>query len=133
VVEGSGSIGAVFDWWHEWMAWAVGEVMITWRSNFDEFMADQGPPAVFTLDHRDRLGIDEARTREAWTRLGQGGAHEWCHCLFEDKATGWHQYALVTSAYLCEDHPRAFIHRFDSMGEALEKLSAMGSVPIRET
>ena len=115
------------------MAWTPGEDVITWRSNFDEFLADHGPPAVFTLDHCDRLGVDEARTREAWTRLGQGGVHKWCHCLFEDKETGWHQYVLVTSDYLCEDHPRAVIHRFDSMEEALDVLSVMGPVPIRET
>ena len=107
--------------------------MISWRSNFDEEMASHGPPAVFTLDHRDRLGLDEARTREAWTRVGSGGVHLCCHCLFEDKETGWHQYVLVTSALLCASHPRAIIHRFDDAEAALGALNAMGSVPIRRS
>ena len=105
--------------------------MISWRSNFDEDMAAHGPPAVFTLDHRDQLGLDVARTREVWTRVGSGGVHSPCHCLFEDKETGWHQYVLVTSALLCTDHPRATIHRFEDAAAALAALAAMGPVPIR--
>ena len=105
--------------------------MISWRSNFDEYMATDGPPAIFTLDHRERLGLDEARTREAWTRIGSGGEHAVCHCLFEDKATGWNQYVMVTSELLCREHPRAHITRFDSAEEALSALAAMGTVPIR--
>ena len=107
--------------------------MITWRSNFDEHLAHYGPPAIFTLDHRNRLGLDEARTRESWTRIGSGGEHELCHCLFEDTATGWHQYVLVTSTLLCASHPRAIIHRFETSEAALGALQAMGSVPIQST
>ena len=115
------------------MAGTVGETMITWRSNFDELLAENGPPAIFTLDHRDRLGLDEARTREAWTRLGRGGDHEWCHCLYEDKETGWHQYVLSTSTFLCASHPRAEIHRFASIEDALDRLRELGPVAIRPT
>ena len=105
--------------------------MITWRSPFDEVLAEDGPAAVFTLDHKGRLGVDEARTRESWTRISSVGEFAHCHCLFEDLATGWHQYVLVTSPELCRDHPRARVHQFPSAEAALDALSAMGEVAIR--
>ncbi len=104
--------------------------MTSWRSPFDEALASDGPPAIFTLDHKGRLGLDEARTREAWTRLEGVGPHEQIHCLFEDKATGWHQYVLVTARSLCTDHPRARIHVFASAEEALASLATMGGVAV---
>lgn len=105
--------------------------MIVWRSLFDEAMAETGPPAVFTLDHKGRLGLDEARSRESWSRLEAGGDFEHCHCVFEDLATGWHQYVLATSALLCEAHPRARVHRFETMEKALAFLDSLGSIPTR--
>ena len=105
--------------------------MITWRSPFDEVLANAGPPAVFTLDHKGRLGVDEARPRESWTRIGDIGDLVPCHCLFEDRATGWHQYVLVTAEALCTDHPRAKVHRFPSAEAALSTLETMGGVAIR--
>lgn len=105
--------------------------MISWRSPFDEVLASEGPPAVFTLDHKGRLGMDEARTRESWTRLETIGELIPCHCLFEDRATGWHQYVLVTAEALCSNHPRARVHRYPSAEAALAALEAMGGVTIR--
>jgi hypothetical protein len=103
--------------------------MIVWRSLFDEAMAAHGPPAIFCLDHKGRLGLDEARSRESWSRLGCGGEFEHCHCVFEDRATGWHQYVLATSALLCGGHPRAAVHRFETMEQALAFLSGLGPIP----
>ena len=102
--------------------------MISWRSPFDEALARHGPPAVFTLDHKGRRGIDEARTRESWTRLDHIGDVVHCHCLFEDVATGWHQYVLVTAEALCADHPRAKVHQYPSAEAALAALESMGGV-----
>lgn len=102
-----------------------------WRSLFDEAMASHGSPAIFTLDHKGRLGLDEARTRESWSRLDGGGEFKHCHCIFEDKATGWNQYVLATSELLCTEHPRAIVHHFASMDAALEALRVLGPVAIR--
>ena len=77
--------------------------------------------------------MDEARTRESWTRVERIGELVLCHCLFEDIATGWHQYVLVTAEALCTDHPRARVHRFPSAEAALDALASMGGVAIRPT
>lgn len=100
-----------------------------WRSPFDEEMAAHGPPAVFTVDAKGRLGVDEARTRETWCRVGGSPKRGECHCLFTDVATGWVQYVLVTSEELCREHPRAGIERFDTEEQALQALAALGPLP----
>ena len=105
--------------------------MMEWRSPFDETMATEGPPAVFTLDHSGRLGVDEARTRETWCRVGGTDLREPCHCLFTDIETGFVQYVFVTSPAFFRDHPRATTQRFPSAAEALDALRAIGPVPVR--
>ena len=105
--------------------------MTEWRSPFDEVMATQGPPAVFTLDHTGRLGIDEARTRETWCRVGGPDGREDCHCLFRDRATGFVQYVLVTSVNFYTEHPRADTVRYSSAEEALAALERLGPMPIQ--
>lgn len=105
--------------------------MISWRSTFDEALAEHGPPAIFTLDHKGRLGMDEARTRESWTRVDYVGEVVPCHCLFEDMATGWHQYVLATAEALCINHPRARVHRFANAEDALAALESLRGVAIR--
>ena len=101
-----------------------------WRSEFDRVLAMQGPPAVFTLDHTGRLGVDEARTRESWCRVGEVGGLEPCHCLFTDRATGFVQYVLVTAVALFEAHPRASVVRYESEAAALAALGALGPIPL---
>ena len=101
-----------------------------WRSDFDRVLASSGPPAVFTLDHSGRLGLDEARTRESWCRVGDVGVLEPCHCLFTDRATGFVQYVFVTATALFEDHPRASVIRYASAGAALTALESIGPVPV---
>ena len=113
------------------MAWSVGESVVDWRSPFDREMALRGPPAIFTVDAKGRLGIDEARTRETWCRVGGQPRREVCHCLFTDRATGWVQYVLATSEDFCRDHPRADIERFESEEAALNSLAALGPLPTR--
>lgn len=114
------------------MARSLGEIVMEWRSPFDEAMAESGSPAVFTLDHNGRLGVDEARTRETWCRVGGPDVREACHCLFTDKATGFVQYVFVTSPAFYRDHPRATTERFDSYSDALAALSALGPLPVRK-
>ena len=103
-----------------------------WRSPFDQVLAEQGPPAIFTVDAWGRLGVDEARTRETWCRVGKSPERSVCHCLFTDRATGWVQYVLVTAEAFCVDHPRADIQRFDSEDAALQALAALGPLPVRD-
>jgi len=106
---------------------------MNWRSPFDEEMALRGPPAIFTVDAKGRLGVDEARTRETWCRVGVQPRRSECHCLFTDRATGWVQYVLVTSEDLCSDHPRADIEHFESEAAALDALAALGRLSVRAT
>ena len=101
-----------------------------WRSPFDRALAELGPPAVFTLDHSGRLGMDEARTRESWCRIGDLGHREACHCLFTDTATGFVQYVFVTAPSLYRDHPRASTARYSTAAEALAAIEALGPVPV---
>ena len=105
--------------------------MTEWRSPFDEVMAESGPPAVFTMDHGGRLGIDEARTRETWCRVGGPDGREECHCLFRDRATGFVQYVLVTAVNFYEAHPRADTVRYATEEEALSALAKLGPMPIQ--
>ena len=104
-----------------------------WRSPFDREMAMRGPPAIFTVDAKGRLGVDEARTRETWCRVGVEPERAECHCLFTDRETGWVQYVLVTSEDFCRDHPRALIQRFETEAAAFEALAALGPLPTRKT
>ena len=101
-----------------------------WRSPFDRVLAELGPPAVFTLDHSGRLGMDEARTRESWCRVGDVGPREACHCLFTDTATGFVQYVFVTAPTLYRHHPRASTVRYATAAEAFAVLEALGPVPV---
>lgn len=113
------------------MAWPLGAVVIEWRSPFDEALAQSGTPAVFTLDHTGRLGLDEARTRETWCRVGGPDVREACHCLFTDNATGFVQYVFVTSPAFYREHPRATTERFPSYSEAIDALKVLGPLPVR--
>lgn len=99
---------------------------------FDQALARTGPPAVFTLSADGELRLQADRTRDAWQRLADGHPplHEACHCLLRDHATGWVQYALITSPALCNAHPRADIWRYDSEEEALQALSRAGQPPV---
>ena len=115
---------------------------------FDQAVAHHGPPAVFTVDHKNQLRLNGDRSRETWTRILEestpprppGEADPvrpdsdvvWCHCLFRDHGTGWVQYILVTSPALCSEHPRADVRRYDNQAQALAALAALGRPPIAE-
>ena len=100
------------------------------RSTFDEAMLLTGPPAVFTIDSKGCLGLDEWRTREHYGRIEAVPAREVCHCLYRDRATGFVQYVLLTSAELCAEHPRQDITRYPDQGTALSRLAELGDPPI---
>jgi len=103
---------------------------VEWRSPFDRALAEFGPPAVFTLDHAGRLGLDEARTRESWCRIGDLGPREACHCLFTDTATGFVQYVFVTASSLYRRHPRASTARYPTAEDAFAVIDALGPIPL---
>lgn len=105
---------------------------IPFRDPFDQILAAQGPPALFTVDAEGELRLDPFRTRDGWSRISLDDvpAHDVCHCLFRDRATGYVQYILVTSPALYADHPRADVRRFDSQRQALDALEGMGQPPI---
>ena len=104
--------------------------LIEMRSPFDQAVREQGPAAVFTIDAKGRLGLDELRTREHYGRIEGDKPQSECHCLFRDRATGFVQYVLLTSPELCVDHPRQDITRFADQAGALEALRALGNPPI---
>jgi hypothetical protein len=96
---------------------------------FDEQLALQGPPAIFTPTPKGELKLDLFRTRDAWQRTNGVPAHEVCHCLFRDHATGYVQYVLATSPELCAPE-RADVARYPSAAAALEALSTFGRPPV---
>ena len=104
--------------------------MIDIRSEFDAAMLETGPPAVFTVDAKGQLGLDEWRTREHYGRLKGELLREICHCLYRDRATGFVQYVVVTSPQLCATHPRQDITRCRDQADALQTLAALGNPPL---
>jgi len=103
---------------------------IEMRSAFDEALLTEGPPAVFTIDAKGRLGLDEWRTREHYGRVSVPLSRESCHCLYRDHATGFVQYVLLTSPDLCGDHPRQDITRYPHQAAAMAVLEGLGNPPI---
>jgi hypothetical protein len=105
---------------------------IPFRDPFDELLAIQGPPALFTMDAEGELRLDPFRTRDGWSRIPPEAtpSHSLCHCLFRDRATGFVQYVLVTSPALYDAHPRADVRRFAHQQEALDALRALGEPPV---
>ena len=106
--------------------------MIPFGDRFDAQLANDGPPAVFTVNADHELRLHPDRTRDAWQRVDDAVVPtvESCHCLYRDRATGWVQYVLVTSPALCAQHPRADIWRYDSPAAALAALSGLGAAPV---
>ena len=92
---------------------------IGWNSPFDKFMAEEGPAAIFTLDHDGNLNMDVVRSRDFWQINQPPFPRGDCHCLLRDRQTGWPQYALITSPQLCVTHPRADIEIFADQDSAL--------------
>lgn len=105
--------------------------MIESRSEFDDQLMQAGPPAVFSIDAKGRIGLDDMRTREHYNRVEAPVDFEACHCLYRDHATGFVQYLLVTSPALCASNPRADIERFVDAESALAALADLGNPPIQ--
>ena len=105
---------------------------IPFRDTFDRIQAEQGPPAVFTVDAEGEIKVDLERTRDGWQRLDRVPDYGVCHCLFRDRATGFVQYILVTSPDLCSTHPRADITHYPDQPAALSALSALGRPPVQQ-
>lgn len=99
-------------------------------SCFDRGLAQSRFPAVFTCDADGELRLADDRSREAHARAQPPYTHQWCHCLYRDRATGYVQYVLVTSPELCTTHPRADIAHYPSQAAALTILDSLGSPPI---
>lgn len=86
---------------------------------FDRLLAENGPPAIFTLTHDGELRVDAMRTRNFWQRCSPIPKKvEWCHCLLVDKETQWPQYALLTSPELCIEHETTEVIVAGSVSEA---------------
>lgn len=88
--------------------------------DFDERLAKEGPPCVFTMNYEGCLQFDLLRTRDIARQNPNATRKEWCHCVFVDDETKWPQYVLCTSPELCIRHERSSITRFSSFDEALQ-------------
>lgn len=92
---------------------------------FDQHLAENGPAAIFTFSHEGELRVDVLRTRNFWQRCATPPkTHGLCHCVLVDIATGWPQYALLTSPELCIEHETTVVHLTDSMESALALVKA---------
>lgn len=86
---------------------------------FDEILAKEGPPCVFTLNYEGCLQFDLLRSRDILRQNPNPIKKEWCHCVLIDHETKWPQYVLFTSPDLCKTHARSKIQRFSSFDEAI--------------
>lgn len=94
--------------------------MLEFSDVFDRALAQNGPAAIFTFSHEGELRVDVLRTRNFWQRCeAEPSEIEWCHCVLIDKATGWPQYALLTSPALCIEHETTVVRRTDSFDDAM--------------
>ena len=97
--------------------------MLGFIEDFDRILAETGPPAVFTINQEGVLQLDPMRTRDFRKQNSPPFHHEACHCVLVDHATGWPQYALITSPGLCSN-PRAEVKRFPDEAAALGEVAA---------
>ena len=87
---------------------------------FDQKMAEEGPPAVFTLNHEGELELDVVRSRD-FCRQNPGPYKKgWVHCVLIDKSTGWAQYALLSSPDISINHERASIIKFETFEQSIQ-------------
>ena len=94
--------------------------MLEFSDSFDRALAQNGPAAIFTFSHEGELRVDVLRTRNFWQRCDSAPLEiEWCHCILIDKATGWPQYALLTSPALCIEHETTVVRRANSFDDAM--------------
>ena len=97
---------------------------------FDAALARSGAPALFTVDAEGLLRLDSDRTRDGLSRLTETPAWAPVLALMRDRATGYVQLVLVSAPELVRGHPRADARLFESAGEALAALRALGRPPI---
>ena len=86
---------------------------------FDELLAKEGPPAIFTLNYEGCLQFDLLKSRDLLRQNPNPRVRAWCHCVLTDNDTNWPQYVLITSPDLCKLHSRAKIEIFNSYSEAI--------------
>ena len=100
---------------------------------YDERLAKEGPPGIFTLNYEGCLQFDLLRSRDVSRQNPNAQKREWCHCVYIDHETLWPQYVLCTSPDLCKRHERASIVRFASYEDALHQLNTMKLAAYEKT
>ena len=94
---------------------------IVFTDVFDQQMATEGPPGLFTLTHEGELQFDLFRTRDWKRRFHKGDNNstiDWNHCVMIDIATGWPMYCLVTGLGLVGSDERTTTIRYETFGAA---------------
>ena len=89
--------------------------------DFDRDLAEGGPPAIFTINNEGVLQLDPMRTRDFRKQNTPPFRSGTCHCVLVDHATGWPQYALITSAGLSRN-TRAEVLQFPDPATALAEV-----------
>jgi hypothetical protein len=101
-----------------------GNLSVPFVDIFDENLATNGPPALFTINHEGFLSFDLLRTRSLWVLNEPPYDLKDCHCMLIDKKTGWPQYALITSANLTKKHPSFELTPFPSQENAINAVAS---------
>ena len=95
---------------------------------FDQRLAENGPPSLFTLTHERELQFDLFRTRD-WLRRFPVISNElsWSHCVCVDVVTEWPLYTLMTSSEMVQSDTQTITHLFSTFQEALSYIDTLRS------
>ncbi len=88
--------------------------------DFDAWMAEIGPAAVFVRTLEGAWRIEPDLSRFAWDQVGAetlGPSQGLWHALVRDRATGFESWWMVTHPALLQDHPRVEATLFESEAE----------------
>ena len=99
---------------------------MNFTDDFDQKLAEMGPPSIFTLTHDKELQFDLIRTRDWLRRFPIKSAEvEWKHCVCVDAATQWPMYTLMTSVDMVKSDEQTTTHLFSTFVEALSFIDAL--------
>ena len=93
--------------------------VVNFTDLFDQKLAENGPPGMFTFTHDGEIHFDLFRTRD-WLRRFPvlKDTIKWNHCVCIDIATQWPMYVLFTSDEMVRSDSSTITRRFDTLVEA---------------
>lgn len=103
---------------------------MTFCTDFDERLANEGPGAIFLPDREGLLRFDAEWTRGAWGRHPGPHAVEPAWFLLRDHGTGFVVLAYASRRGLLADHPRMDVRGYPTLDAATAARAALGHPPI---